>query len=591
MTIARDSTIACDSVPDSKFALNAVEIERLRRAQRVCWIVALVLGIVQTLANVHAMNPDGVCYLDMGDAFFRGDWQMAINGLWSPLYGWLLGLAMYVIKPQPYWEFAVAHLVNFLIYIGALASFDFFLREVIKFSRQRDEQQTDNQSATAPIWMLLVFGYVLFIWSSLRWIGLGTVAPDLCVAVTVYFASACLVRIRRGLTGWNTFAVLGAILGVGYLAKGVMLPLGFVFIITGAFLVGDIRRAIPRVVLAFLIFFIIASPFVVALSMKKGHLSFGDAGQINYALYVNEVRRNHWQGIETGSGTPVHPTRKISDDPAIYEFATPVGGTYPAWYGQAYWYEGITPRFNIAQQLRACLINAKDYFDLVRDIAGVFLACLFIIFYVGAKGRFNFAALASYWFLAFPASAGLGVYLLLHTHPRYIAPFAVMFALAVALGIRLPRTPENRRLFTSVFIIILFTAAVSTASLTVREIYAVTRNFTSERTSHKQWEIAEQVKRLGIKQGNKIAFIGSPFEAYWARIAKVTIIAEVPSGYGNIATEDASKFWASDAQSQMRVIETLKETGADAIFADEIPVWATAESWHKLNDGVFIYRP
>jgi hypothetical protein len=31
------------------------------------------------------MNPaDGISYLDIGDAYWRGDWHMAINAFWSP---------------------------------------------------------------------------------------------------------------------------------------------------------------------------------------------------------------------------------------------------------------------------------------------------------------------------------------------------------------------------------------------------------------------------------------------------------------------------------------------------------------------------
>ncbi len=78
------------------------------------------------------MSADGCRYLDMGDAIMRGDWGMVINGYWSPLYPLLLGVAMVVVKPSPEWEFPIAHLVNFIIYLLALGCFDFFLRGVIR---------------------------------------------------------------------------------------------------------------------------------------------------------------------------------------------------------------------------------------------------------------------------------------------------------------------------------------------------------------------------------------------------------------------------------------------------------------------------
>ena len=55
----------------------------------------------------HYVNPDGLSYIDMGEAYIRGDWDMAINTYWSPLYAWLIGITLFIIKPSPYWEASV----------------------------------------------------------------------------------------------------------------------------------------------------------------------------------------------------------------------------------------------------------------------------------------------------------------------------------------------------------------------------------------------------------------------------------------------------------------------------------------------------
>lgn len=59
-------------------------------------VTAVALGGVHTLAAVrqHSMNADGIVYLDIGDAYLRGDWAVAINPVWSPLYSWVLGLVV-----------------------------------------------------------------------------------------------------------------------------------------------------------------------------------------------------------------------------------------------------------------------------------------------------------------------------------------------------------------------------------------------------------------------------------------------------------------------------------------------------------------
>ena len=46
-------------------------------------LAALGLGAAHTTVAIlqQSMNEDGIGYLDMGDAFLRGDWDMAINGV------------------------------------------------------------------------------------------------------------------------------------------------------------------------------------------------------------------------------------------------------------------------------------------------------------------------------------------------------------------------------------------------------------------------------------------------------------------------------------------------------------------------------
>jgi hypothetical protein len=72
-------------------------------------LLAIALGALHTWAAIasYSMSEDGISYLDMGDAYLRGDWTMAVNSVWSPLYSWILGLAMRVFRPPMRWEFPV----------------------------------------------------------------------------------------------------------------------------------------------------------------------------------------------------------------------------------------------------------------------------------------------------------------------------------------------------------------------------------------------------------------------------------------------------------------------------------------------------
>jgi len=114
-------------------------------------------------------------YLDLGDAAFHRRWFDSINGLWSPLYAWLLGAAMFVVKPSRAWEFPVAHAVNFLIYVSAFLCFEFLLRTLVQDLR---DGRLSNGGVAFSERALYALGYALFLWTSLDVITVWTLSPD-----------------------------------------------------------------------------------------------------------------------------------------------------------------------------------------------------------------------------------------------------------------------------------------------------------------------------------------------------------------------------------------------------------------------------
>jgi hypothetical protein len=112
---------------------------RLLLLQMLLRLVVLSLGGLHVWAAVvsHSMNEDGISYLDIGDAYFKGDWWAAVNSVWSPMYSWILGLVMRVAEPPMEWEFALVHVINFMIFVGALACFEFFWRQLTAYHRSQ----------------------------------------------------------------------------------------------------------------------------------------------------------------------------------------------------------------------------------------------------------------------------------------------------------------------------------------------------------------------------------------------------------------------------------------------------------------------
>ena len=210
---------------------TVVEIPSARRvapseATLRFWALAIIaaIGLIRDWVGRYSMDPDGISYLDLGDAFFHRKWFDAVNGYWSPLYSWLLGSAMFVTKPTRQWEFPVVHVVNFIIYLAVLAGFEFFLRSLLpRVASARNEAMRVGDAGGASSGGLsrvaiLAIAYSLFLWTSLELISIWGVSPDLCVAGFVYVIAGLLLRIR-GQGSLSLYLILGVALGLAYLPR------------------------------------------------------------------------------------------------------------------------------------------------------------------------------------------------------------------------------------------------------------------------------------------------------------------------------------------------------------------------------------
>jgi hypothetical protein len=573
------------------FVSTASRNYRERRLIALLWLMSIVFGALYTWANRHVMNPDGMSYLDMGDAYLRGDWSMAINAYWSPFYSWLLGLAMVVLNPSPYWEFPVVHLVNFVIYLFTLGCFHLFLLEVIR--SYRSVGSSGNRYETMPPWAWLMLGYTLFIWSSVNLIGFRLVTPDMCVAAFVYLSAALLLRIRRGSPTWPTFVFLGLVLGFAYLAKAAMFPLAVIILGLSVFSAGDVRRAGSRVLVALVVFLVVAAPFITALSIVKGRVTLGDSGKINYAWFVSGTKYRYWQGEPPSTGRPSHPVRKLFDEPAIYEFGTPVGGTYPFRYDSSYWYAGVVPRFDLKGQVRVLVQALGTYLNILFDLGGVLVVGSLILYLMGGRRWMAIKDIAQYWVLLVPGFAALAMYSLVHAVPRYVGPFVVLLWVGVFCGVRLPDSYESRRLVACVIVaIISLVTLIKIAAPTAQVIYDSGRDLIRWRDTsvNLHWQVADGLRQMGIQAGDHVALIGLGSREYWARLARVRIVAEIPQSHeGEPEYQEAHKFWAADDFVKSQIIQTFARTGAKVIVARERRNAATT-GWQSIaNTDYYAY--
>src|SRR5437773_1394613 len=595
-----------------------------RYTRASCWLLAVALGASEAWAGRFDMSNDGVSYLDIGDAYFRRDWNSAINAYWSPLYSWLLGFANWVVKPSSYWEFPLAHLVNLLIYVGALLCFDLFLRELINHQRTRRSTPPSDGHTWLPAWAWVLLGYTLFTWSSLELIGLRKFSPDMLVTGAVYLAARILLRIASRGRGarWSTFIGLGAVLGLGYLSKAPMFPLAFVFLVVCGFLVSSVRDAVPRISLAVVTFLLIASPLVIALSISKGRPTLGDSGKLVYAWYVNgtsldaddaAIFSRHWQGEPAGNGTPRHPTRRLRDNPPIYEFAAPVSGTYPLWYDPSYWYEGLRLHFNLHEQLRVTASHALSYYGMFvgfpvlrifRDglsptlllhvslVPSLLLLAWVLLMYHSERKWRTFRDLCQYWFLSTPGIAAMTMYSLVHVEKRFVAAFVVLVYVSAFAALRLP---DSRRAKTLCAGILVPLCAIFVISFTQSSLPS---------SSPVYWQIADGLRRMGVRPATKIASLqyANRVHTAWARLARARIIAEiyphVPNLHaGTVSLEgqlfrDAGEnaFWMAPDSVRSNVLNVFARAGVDVVVAATAPTRGPLDGWQAIGQtGYFAY--
>jgi len=585
----------------AKAAVNSAAIRFQRRISSAFWVAAVLLGGFQFWISRQTMNTDGISYLDMADAIARGNWRAAVNGYWSPLYPCLLAAGRLLFRPSAYWEFAVVHLVNFFIFLGAAAAFQFFLSSLVGYVRRRNQAAETSQAAKPlPEWALLSLGYSLFLWSSLALINLSTVSPDMTVALFVFLASALILRSNSVMDHAPKSALLGLVLGLGYLAKTAMMPLSVVFF-AAAILAGwrrsspaaspeesstraKVLRLAPEVALGVVVFLLVSGPLVLALSKSKGRLTIGDSARLNWAWYINHIPRYHWQGIPA-AGAPVHPTRKLLASPGVYVFDSSNLATYDIWYDPSYWDDGIRPRLDIKTEIGQLRNNLRFYFRffLVRQI-GILAPCIFFIL-LGLRGKQSLTGLADHAEELLPALAALVMYAPIYVEVRYIAPFVVVLWMALFAAVRVPANALSRRAATySVAVALAFTLVSLGAGLPDAKGPYGLLEAVRWKSPYLQFEVAEELHRMGIEPGDKVAWIrpkAPARERYdWARLGRVRINAEIPG-------VEEKAFWMASPETQSQVIQALDGTGAKALISTQPPPAGSTLEWQPVGSTGF----
>lgn len=533
-----------------------------RRLRAAAWAILLALGAANAWAYRHILSPDGVSYLDVAETYARDGWWAGLNGCWSPLYSWLLVPLVGWAKPGPAVETTAVHALNIMVFALALAAFELLLRELSRSCAAL----RDPDSRVRAAWRCVAYG--AFGWGCLRLVSPALVTPDLMVAAMTFLSTALLLRVWRTGAGTGAMLAVGTVAGTAFLAKSAMFPVGFVTIAVAAAAAreqGGWKAVTRAAALGLLAFGLVAGPFAISLSIARGRPTFGDAGRLNYAWKVNGVTEYaHWQGGD-GFGAPQHRPRRVLADPPVYEFVGPLPGTYPLWYDPSYWYEGVRPRADLPATARAVVRNLAL---LALRSAGIVLPLGLLLAGSYALGWLRPARWA-FWVPFVPLAATVALYAMVYLIDRYAgAQLAVLLVAALAGSVPTRRAPGwiTRGMPYA-------TGAVLLANLAwwqTGTIALAARGGMPDIGG----DAARELHALGVPQGAKVGVIGSGLTAFWARSARVHIVAEAP---------DARRFWAAPPAEQTATLSALRAAGVAAVIADDAPGCERRPGWRPIG--------
>lgn len=533
----------------------------------------------------HGVNPDGLSYLDIASGFLSGGASKLVNGYWSPGYPALIGVGLRIFRPTPSQEIPLVHLVNFAIFTLTLCSFSFFLRCWLSLMFRANSLSDGSERYIIP------FAFCTFLWFMLEFTRIDLLTPDLCVAAIVFLAAGIACDLcRPGSTAVN-YATLGCVLGLGYYAKAAMLPLGFAFLVVLFLCPGSTGVRRQKLLLSAAVFLFVAAPLAAVLSSREGRLSFGEAGSLNYAWYVDRLPPVGWTGNSsdvnhlptlggTGnshdiSGVPEHPPRTLMEDPLTLEFTYPIGGTYPLWSDPSYWSAGVKVRFDLRQQVAAVKETLLSYGDIVLRTAPFFGGALGLLV-LRLRERASSAKAGNVWWqLAWPFSACL-MYVVVHVEARFLGPFLVLFWLGL-YGIAMRRL--NGWKVAPILFAVLCTLMVAPTGQILRTGARTLRDSFRPRQQPDYEIVAARLRDLGTVKGDRVALVGNAFwpsynYPYYARAQSLRVIAQIP---------DANEFWGLSADRLKSVTDNLAAIGVRAVVATDRPARSAPANWRDVT--------
>jgi hypothetical protein len=527
------------------------------RIRAAFWIIGILCGGVMAYTTRFFINGDAIAYVEMGEAFRRGDWSGLANLTYSPGYPVLLGLAQELLNTNPLNELPLLRITNLFCFGLALGLCDL----VMRFVRREVSRFRSGGENPLPIPIISALCYSMFLVSSLVFVRIRLINPDMLIVAIVLGCMAAILWIRENPDKYFRYGILGTFIGIGYLVKSFFFPFSPIFVALAGLCSGSFKKALPRILVAILCMIVVSAPLITALSSRLGRFTYGELGRHIYAKFIS------------GKGEPIYP-KILAEKPKTASYVSEFACTRPSGFDICYWHEGLQPDFNLSAHLKTIPRNIWDIFEQTP-----WLLIILLWFAVQWKqGSINTGPIrppSMFLLLFVTAVFGTGFYSLVRMEPRYIAPYLFLGFVALTIVLRCaPRDEKARKrsaigagLLVAFFLVMIGHSLVDQS---LRGLYSTDKTL-SYRDSYKEHlAIRDFLLQNGLKQGDYAGLVGEP-PVYWGRMAGLKIVGEI---------EGENQFMESSRDERRAATEILKQIGVKALVAKGARFSAiTAEGW------------
>lgn len=373
------------------------------------WI-GVALCIALTWISRRALNVDGVAYLDLARAARAGEWHAFVQGYWSPLYPAIIAGLSTVTGDRPVSLIALGHFVNGAAALAAIAL-------LWRWGRR------DARPYLAPAMI------AVFLLASTGLPRIEAVTPDVLLLAALSWVGFELLH-HRG----ERVLPAGLAMGLSFLAKTSVWP-WLLLSIPLRLWSADGAKGRRGVLASTGVALILAALWVVPLSLKAGGPTLGSAGRLNYEWYIesSDARTpdTHRGRHASARPIPIDSARSVE----VLELAGADRWTYAPWSDPTAWSAGVLSSSASPPQAEELIAywgrQARRTFGIwvLPVLLGVLIPCVLAFGPGGVPSRL-FREQRTRTTTLLLGLAGILQFVVVHSEPRLIAPFVLLFGLA-----------------------------------------------------------------------------------------------------------------------------------------------------------------